>query len=116
LVLLDRIIPPEFQDPQLLYYWGDRAGVHGRIIVEGSDMMYSLSMPSDGTVLVVEGIPRYYVPDYPLNGDSDEESATPVFGGHDEFVQFLEESDDVIYSHSGIIMIILYATMFELLL
>jgi hypothetical protein len=96
-VLLDRVIPPEFQDPQLLYYWGDPAGVHRHLVMEGSDTMYSLCMPS-GAVLVVEEIPRYYIHDFPLNGDSDDESDTPFFGGCDEFVEFLEESDDVAVS------------------
>jgi hypothetical protein len=54
-------------------------------------------MPS-GAVLVVEEIPRYYIHDFPLNGDSDDESDTPFFGGCDEFVEFLEESDDVAVS------------------
>jgi hypothetical protein len=49
--------------------------------------MYSLSLPS-GTVLTVEGILRCYIADDPPNGDSDEE----------DFVEFLEESDDVDYS------------------
>jgi hypothetical protein len=51
-----------------------------------------------GTVLTVEGILRCYIADDPPNGDSDEEAATPLFGGRDDFVEFLEESDGVVYS------------------
>jgi hypothetical protein len=93
--LLNRVVPDGFEDPQLLYYWRNRAGVSGCVTLEATDTMFSLCMPS-GTVLIVDVVLRYYDGAFPLIGDSDDESAS--FSGRDEFIRYYEESDDLTFT------------------
>lgn len=98
--LVERVTPDDFEEPELIYYWRTRDGDSGRIVVEGSDTMYSLCMPS-GTILVVEMVPRYYDIDLPPNGSSDDEIDNPTFSGNDLFVEYYRESDNLDYSFVG---------------